>query len=152
MSWHRQPSFFLFFFYLFYFFYLGNFTRCQSTMKSKHRSFWSSLLINIDPKLQDATKSVNPSYKLVMLNVLMPCSTVVFKFNQILHRIFFVVLINCNKMDYVQNLLIFKIQDALQYWKFLKACTLFSNLQLFYMNCFCCTSQLLQDRLYTKFA
>ncbi len=77
----------------------------------------------------------------------MPRSVVIFKFSQILHRILFVIHVNCNKKRYVQSLSNFKIQFAMHYWKFWRLIvSLFLSLDIFYKDFFCCSSQLQQER------
>ncbi len=61
---------------------------------------------------------LNLSYKFIMLKVSMPCSTVIFKFRQILDSISFIVQVNCNKKCYIQNLPNFKIQGVcVNFWR-----------------------------------
>ncbi len=55
-----------------------------------------------------------------MLKALMSFRAIIFKFELILHKIFFVVRINCSKKDFAQNLPNFKITGATEVLKCLK--------------------------------
>ncbi len=63
----------------------------KETLRGVHLQ--SSLGIHIfeTPQIIDATEYVKPSYEFTMLKISMPRSAFIFKFRQILQRIFFLV-------------------------------------------------------------